>query len=185
MTEHGLPLAPRRGDPPGKPLASRGNRGAEFAWRVHMAQVAWSSNADVKVSVLLALEAGALYVVISAIGHGGLAGSKTYPVVGAIGLIALLLAIIAGVMAIFPRLGQGNHDRGPHVIYFGDLRRWDTAELTSHIAGLTEGDELGMLSRQLTEISRRNWAKHLWVRRSLVLALTGILIIAVLVMTAL
>lgn len=161
------------------------SRRAEFAWRVHMAQVAWASHVDVKVSVLLALEAGALYVVISAIGHGGLVGSQPYPVVSAIGLAALLLAIIAGVIAIFPRLGRGHRDRGPQVIYFGDLRLWETAELTSHIAGLTDGDELGMLSRQLTEIARRNWAKHLWVRRSLVLALAGILIIAIPAMTVL
>jgi len=144
--------------------------GTEFAWRVHTAQTAWARNADAKASILLALEGGALYTS---------AGGKPYPAVSAIGLAALLLAIIAGIIAIFPRLGREDRDRSPQVIYFGDLRRWDTAELTRHITRLSVDDELEMLSRQLTAMARRNWTKHLWVRLSLVLALTGIAMIAI------
>lgn len=57
------PQAPDPGD---------GRRRAEFAWRVHNAQESWASNADLKASILIALEGGALYAIISALGSGGL-----------------------------------------------------------------------------------------------------------------
>ncbi len=149
-----------------------------------MAQASWANNADVKASILLALEGGALYAAITTLGAGGLLarlGSGPYQVADAIGISALLLAIVAAAIAIFPRLGQKGMDRDGHhqVIYFGALRRWDAAELSNHIAGLADDRELDMLSRQLTEMSKRNWAKHRWVQISLILSLAGILSIAV------
>jgi hypothetical protein len=187
---HGLRLASRRGAGPGKPSAAGEGRGTEFAWSVHRAQASWANNADIKASILLALEGGALYAAISALGAGGLLarpGGHAHPVANEAGMLALLLAIVAAAIAIFPRLGQNAADRGPHrqVIYFGDLRRWDETELSGRIATLTEGEELGMLSRQLTEMSKHNWVKHRWVQISLVLSLTGIGAIAVSAMAAL
>ncbi len=192
-----ISLSPRRaarhgGGPSGKSSAGH-DQVTEFAWRVHGAQASWANNADVKASILLALEGGALYAVISALGAGGIlarSGSRLYPVFAAIGISALLLAIISAAIAVFPRLGQKDRGRagrghGPQVIYFGALRRWNTTELVSYIAGLAEGEELDMLSQQLTEMARHNWAKHRWVQLSLILSLTGILIIAVTAATAL
>jgi pycsar effector protein len=189
VTAFGLRLPPRGGTLPRKPPIDK-DRATQFAWRVHRAQVSWAGNADVKASILLALEGGAVYAVTSALGDGGFLarlGGRLYPIPATIGIFALLLAIAAGSLAIFPRLGQKDkvRDRGRQVIYFGDLRRWSAARLTSHIAGLTEGEELDMLSRQLTEMSKHNWVKHRWVQISLILSLTGILIIAVSAVTSL
>ena len=174
---------------PAKPSAAENDRAIEFAWRVHGAQTSWANNADVKASILLALEGGALYAIIAALGDGGLLArlGRPYPVANAIGTAALLLAILTAALAIFPRLAPRDKDRDYHrqFIYFGNLRRWDATELSRHIAGLTEGDALDVLSRQLTEMSRHNWVKHRWVQISLILSLAGILTIAISAMTAL
>jgi hypothetical protein len=183
-------LASRRGALPAKPPAAWENRATAFAWRIHGAQTSWANNADVKASILLALQGGALYAIISALGSGGLLarpGGGPYPTANAIGILALLLAIVSATIAIFPRLGKERKDLEHHgqVIYFGDLRRWNANELSSHIAALTTSEELSALSKQLTEMSRRNWVKHRWVQISLILSLTGILAVSVSAMTAL
>jgi hypothetical protein len=157
---------------------------------VHEAQASWASNADVKASILLALEGGALYAVIAALGPGGIPAklnASPHAVASAIGIFALLFAIVAAAIAIFPRLGQRDraHDRSRQVIYFGDLRGWNPAELRAHITALADDEELDMLSRQVTEMSRHNWVKHRWVQLSLILSLTGILCIAVSTVTSL
>ncbi len=162
-----------------------GKRAVDFAWRVHDLQANWANHADVKASILLVLEGGALYAVVSAFSADGFLtrlNGRTGPFAFAItaGIGALLLAIGAAALAIFPRLGPGQEaGRASHAIYFGDLRRWSPAELGGHLVGLAEDDELEMLSQQLTSMARRNWVKHRWVQLSLVLSLTGILIIAV------
>ena len=180
MSGHGLRLISRRP----AAAATTENRAVAFAWLVHKAQATWANNADVKASILLALDAGAVYAAVSALSDGGFLarpGGRETSVAVAVGVSALLLAIGAAAIAIFPRLGNRRAavSRRSHVIYFGDLRRWQAAELSAHLAGLTEDDELDMLSRQLTEMARQNWAKHRWVQLSLVLSLAGILMIAV------
>jgi hypothetical protein len=135
------------------------------------------------------MEGGALYAVISALGEGGLLarlGGRPDVVTNAIGISALVLGIVAAAIAIFPRLGQKDkRDRHQHVIYFGDLRHWNPTELSSQLAGLSEGEELKVLSRQLTEMAKHNWAKHRWVQISLILSLAGILSIAASAVTSL
>lgn len=185
MNGHGLRLRSRWPTAAESTPASTERRAADFAWRVHALQASWANHADVKASILLVLEGGALYAVVSALGtEGFLTGLEGRPgsfavAVGA-GIGALLLAIGAAAMAIFPRLGRGKDSgRASHAIYFGDLRRWSPAGLRGHLVGLAEDHELEMLSQQLTSMARRNWVKHRWVQFSLVLSLTGILIIAV------
>ena len=57
----------------------------------------------------------------------------------AAGISALLLAISAAAIAIFPRMGsRQGASRRLHAIYFGDLRRWQATELRGHLAELTE-----------------------------------------------
>jgi hypothetical protein len=175
-------LASLRGPQSANPSAPSDNRAAEFAWRVHAAQEAWAGKADVKASILLALEAGALYAIMSALGNGGfLARSGRQPrLADTVGILLVLLAILAAAIAIFPRLGlKGeSNNRQPNAIYFGDLRRWSSMQLRSYLENLTEHEELEALSRQLTEMGRHNWAKHRWVQISLILSLAGIFMIA-------
>lgn len=163
-------------------------RVVEFAWRVHAAQESWASKADVKASILLALEGGALFAVISAHAKDGvlsrLAGWHHLLELG--GLAILLLALFAAAIAVFPGLGRA----GPHrdhrcrAIFFGDLRHWAAGELKTHLYGLTADDELDALSRQLVEMASRNWRKHRWIQASLMLALLGILCTSIAAITA-
>jgi Pycsar effector protein len=164
-------------------------RAVEFAWRVHGAQEAWASKADVKASILLAFEGGALYAVISALGNGGLlaghGGARHLTEVA--GVVLLLLALLTAAVAVFPRLGRvrAHRETRRNVIYFGDLRHWDEAQLRDHLAALDQDGELDTLSRQLVQMARSNWSKHRWVQISLALSLTGILTIAAAAATAL
>ena len=66
MNGHGLRLRSRRPAAPASDTAPE-RRAAEFAWRVHTAQANWANHADVKASILLVLEGGALYAVLSAL----------------------------------------------------------------------------------------------------------------------
>jgi hypothetical protein len=169
---------------PPSSAAGKDNRAAEFAWHVHAAQESWANNADVKASILLALEGGGLYAIISSLGSGGLlarAGGWQHHVADPIGMFSLLLAILAATIAIFPRLRHKarDHKRQRQAIYFGDLRRWSSTELTGYLAGLTEKNELDALSRQLIDMAGHNWVKHRWVQLSLFLAIAGIFIISI------
>jgi hypothetical protein len=153
------------------------NHAIEFAWRVHAAQGSWAGNADVKASILLALEGGVLYAAVSG---GNLARSTNTErhIASVFGIAMLLAAIAASALVIFPRLGRRNRNpvRQQQVVYFGDLRHWDGPDLCAHIAKLSDDEQLKVLSQQLTQMSRLNWAKHRWVQVSLLLALTGMVV---------
>jgi Family of unknown function (DUF5706) len=185
------PLWPvtRRGPRPANAAEPTEKRATEFAWRVHSAQESWANKGDIKASILLAFEGGALYAVISAQGKDGFLarlGGWHHPA-ETTGIALLLLAILAAAIAVFPRLGRaGTHrDNRQHPIYFGNLRHWNAAELKDHLARLNTDEELDALSQQLVEMARHNWSKHRWVQISLVLSLAGILVIAVAAASAL
>ncbi len=175
-------LARRPARPGTAPSGATERDAAEFAWRVHVAQESWASRADVKASILLALEGGALYAVVSAASNGGLLTRLAgwHRAAELAGLAILLFAVSAAATAVFPRLGRTTkHNHGRHdVIYFGRLRQWNATELRTRLASLTLDEELDALSRQLVQMSRQNWRKHRWVQISLVLALAGILMIS-------
>jgi Family of unknown function (DUF5706) len=151
----------------------------EFAWHVHTAQESWANKADVKASILLALEGGALLAVISAHAKDGVLSRLAgwHHLLELSGLTLLLLALLVAVIAVFPGLGRTKTHRKyrHHIIFFGNLRHWSTNELKTHLDGLTIDEELDALSWQLIEIGRRNWRKHRWIQISLVLAFLGIL----------
>jgi hypothetical protein len=176
----GLQLPSWRGSAPRVVPAAGESLACAFGWHVHEAQAAWARNADVKASILLALEGGILCAAISGFGGDGLLGQlggQQWPVTSVIEICALVLAIVAAGIAIFPRLGKEDDEISGHrhVIYFGDLRRWRAPELNSHIASLTAAEQLEVISQQLTEMSRANWAKHRWVQASLLLSFVAML----------
>jgi hypothetical protein len=171
-------LAPRRS----------GRDAADFAWRVHGAQESWANKADVKASILLALEGGALFAVIAANAKDGLLTRLTgwQHVAEIVGIAFLLLAVSGATIAVFPRLGRAGLHRGDyhrHIIYFGHLRYWDAAELTVRLEALTSEEELAALSQQLVQMAKSNWDKHRWVQVSLMLALLGIIMISIAAVT--
>jgi len=164
-------------------------RATEFAWRVHTAQQSWANTGDIKASILLAFEGGALYAILSAQAKDGFLAklSGWHHVAEVIGVVLLLFGITAAAIAVFPRLGRAakQRDNRHQPIYFGNLRHWNAAGLKDHLAGLKQDEELDALSHQLAAMARSNWTKHRWVQVSLVLSLAGILVVAIAAASAL
>lgn len=154
----------------------------EFAWHVHTAQESWSSKADVKASILLALEGGILLAVFSVLTNGSSLNKITgwdrnFEITGT---LLLLCAVSAATIVIFPRLGRAGKRcaAGNHFIFFGNVRHWDEKELAAHLMALTTREELDAISRQLVIIAKQNWRKHRWVQGSLILGLIGTVMIS-------
>lgn len=154
-----------------------------FAWQVHQAQEAWTSKVDTKGSILLALQGGALFAIFSAHGKDGilvrLDGWRW--VAEIFGVVALLLAILAAGLAVFPRLGavrMHRIERRDHLVHFGHLRHWTADELHERLRSLDTAAELAALAGQLVRAGRTNWAKYRFLQCSLVLALLGIMAVS-------
>ncbi|GAA3104888.1 hypothetical protein GCM10010464_80090 [Pseudonocardia yunnanensis] len=166
-----------------KPQPSNSTGAAAFAWQVHQAQEAWTSKVDTKGSILLALEGGALFAALSASGKDGalarLDGWRQAVEIG--GISALILAMVAAGLAVFPMLGSVRRQYAQHrthVVYFGHLRHWEPADLQRRLRDLRPEDQFESLADQLVRAGRMNWAKYRLVQFSLVLALVGVLAVS-------
>ena len=109
--------------------------------------------------------------------------SEHAEVLGAIGLV---LGALSAAAAVFPLLGSAKLHKAQflsHLIYFGYLRHWDPADLSTRLATVTADDEVEMLGRQLVAMSERNWTKHRLVQISLILTMTGVVGITLAVAT--
>ncbi len=103
------------------------------AWKIHDAQGSWIEKADVKASIILALETAILgfVTVLSTDGRAltGLHGPRR--AVDVAGVALLLISTLFSLSAIIPQLGRrGEARQDPGIIYFGHLRRWTSADLT-------------------------------------------------------
>lgn len=170
---------------PSKPeatLAAERSRGVDFGWRVHHAQESWANKADVKASIVLALEGGAVFAAISANSAGGILSTLDHwqHIAALTGTALLFLAIMAGVVSVYPRLPRhiSNEDtKHLYMIYFGHIGQWEPSDLTASLKNLTLDEELDALGKQLVEISRSNYSKLRWLQLSLILASLGMLTI--------
>lgn len=159
------------------------DRIVDFAWQIHAAQESWTGKVDVKASILLALEGGALFAVLAASSTTGVLArlDATARVLELIGVLLILLAIASATVAVFPLLGRtkehGTSYRN-NAIYFGHIRHWDPVDLHLYLTSMTASRQTEMLSRQLVEMSKRNWKKHRWVQVSLSFAIFGVASIA-------
>lgn len=152
---------------------------AKFAWQVHLAQEAWMSKVDTKGSILLALEGGALFAILSASGKDGVPGriNGWHHPLEISGTMMILLAMASAGLAVFPRLGISRKHRGQYrdeFLYFGHLRHWAPEELDARMRRLHPEDELTALTSQVVRISKSTWTKYRLVQLSLVLAISGI-----------
>jgi hypothetical protein len=158
----------------------------EFGWRVHAAQESWNARADVKASILLAFQAGALVfgVTLRDLIVGAI---RPFWVGVALAATAMLIAsMIAAAGAVLPILGSARRhreERGRNMVYFGHLRLWDESALASRLTRLTPRDEAGMLARQLVAISRLNWRKHRLLQASVVLTVLSLIMITAAALT--
>jgi Pycsar effector protein len=153
----------RRNEAPPPPEPVR--RAVEFAWRVHAAQETWTAKVDAKAAIVLSLETAILVVLLAAQAPhrllGQLTGWRSTFAGLAIGLF--IMAMVFAAVAVIPLLGPTKKHRAEYdrnVIYFGHLRHWRHEDLNQWLGRMNQDDELTQLSRQLIELSRRNWQKH-------------------------
>ena len=178
-------LRSRRASPE-VPPATSGKLSLDFAWRVHVTQEAWTSKVDTKASILLALEGGALFAILSANATGGLLSQidRWRQILEIIGASTLLAALVIAVGAVYPRLGSSWSHKSAHgsnFIYFGHLRLWEPGRLRAELNAFDPDTQLHMLCLQLVEMSKINWRKHRLVQISLSLALLSVGLFALVV----
>lgn len=155
----------------------------EFAWKVHDGLSDWTARVDVKASIALAIEAAVVgFVITLSTDHRTLADITNWPVIILwTGIAALLVSVVLSILVVMPQLRarKMKSEFKQNKIYFGHLRRWDPADLAK---SLVEDDkkETEQLARQLVNMSKIVWRKHLWLQWSLFALLGGVLLISTL-----
>ncbi|MFB7915278.1 Pycsar system effector family protein [Streptomyces sp. NPDC056061] len=156
---------------------------AKVAWQIHASLHETTRTVDAKASFALAMESAALagIAALSGTGHSlhhvsGFAGAVLWVGVALIGIAAVL-----AVLVVIPRHnGQGRSPQPgqDEFLFYGHLRHWAPDDLAQRLAG---ADPLPTLSSQIVVMSAIAWTKHKRVQQSLVLAVTGSVLVAVVV----
>lgn len=148
------------------------------AWKVFDAQNSWIERADVKASIILALEAAILgFVVVLSANHqvlSALHGLKRAVDVAADAL--LLLSVLTSLSAITPHLGRtkaATQTKG--IIYFGQLRHLAPQELGRAFRESHPTNE--DVSEQVVILAAVSWRKHVKLQYSIIMLVTGVLLL--------
>lgn len=148
-------------------MTARGQDPADFAWRVHSAQEAWTAKVDVKASILMAAQMGLLVAGAAAyLSDPMQAACSNWIYLYAAGMLVLLVGAGFAAAAIYPSLKTHPGD-SVDLIYFGHLRSKSEDEIVEALDNLGEGGEVRALARQLQAMACLNWAKHLKLRVSI------------------
>jgi hypothetical protein len=144
--------------------------GIEFAWRVHDALDSWTGKVDTKSSIALGIEVAVFgFVVALSEKPGRFSALKgTNLRLFQAGLVLAIISILLSLAVVFPQLHGKKARRNwkTNMIYFGHLRRWNPSDLAkAFVAGLPEEEQL---ARQLVEMSKIAWRKHVWLQWSLI-----------------
>ncbi|MEK8143920.1 Pycsar system effector family protein [Streptomyces sp. M10(2022)] len=150
------------------------------AWQIHASLHESTRTVDAKASFALAMESAVLAGIAALSGSGSRLDQVTGPaeVVLWLGVALVGLSAILAVLVVLPRHnGQG---RSPNpardeFLFYGHLRHWAPDELARQLG---RADPLPTLSRQLVVMSAIAWTKHKRVQQSLLLAVTGSLLVA-------
>lgn len=131
------------------------------AWKIHDAQVQWTSQVDSKASFVLAIETAVLAGVIELSGKqrrlSDLDDAWTRFYYGT-GVVLLAIALIAVAWAVRPRLRNPGlkGEARDHFIYFGHARQWSPSKLASSL----DWDLREALAKQIVEMAKIAWRKH-------------------------
>lgn len=162
------------------PPPTNPNAGEAFAWKVHDAINAWTGKVDTKASIALAIEVAiAGFAITLSTNHRqltGLHGIRAH--LDDIGLAVLFGSMLASLAVVMPQLSRRRARRTwqTNMIYFGHLRHWDPEQLANElIAGNIPS--AAQLARQLIEMSRIAWRKHVWLQWSLILLIVASLLL--------
>lgn len=154
----------------------------EFVWMTQAAMEAWTSRADLKASVLLAMQ-GASFVLLLT-GHdmwwdGSCPSVPVWAGVVAVGLL-VMATCLAGLVVI-PVLGSTRRHRlqhSRHLFFFGHVRHWQPEALAARLSQLTVADKRMMMAHHLVSVSRINWRKYRMLQASVLLTLLVIALMA-------
>ena len=147
----------------------------DFAWHVHDTLVSWTGQVDTKASIALAIEVSLIgFVSAQSVKGGPLSGLHSYRFyLDRSGVILLATSIVLSLWVIKPRLAYRKIKRNSisGMIYFGHLKNWDPDKLT--VALSTNIEATTQLARQLVEMSKIAWRKHVLLQWSLIFLLIG------------
>lgn len=148
----------------------------EFAWKVHDELSDWTARVDVKASIGLAIEAAVLGFVVTLVTdtHGPFIKAHRFQALTlGIGIACLVVGVFLAVLVVMPQLRSRASAREyqDNFIYFGHLRHWDPDTLSQRLVDDPVG--LDQLSRQLVNMSRILWRKHIWLQWSLSAFMAG------------
>jgi hypothetical protein len=126
----------------------------------------------------LSLETAVLVILLAAEAPHRLLGQLTgwRSAFAGLGIGVYIMAMVLAAVAVIPLMGPTKKHRaeyGRNTIYFGHLRHWRHEDLNQWLSRMSQEDELAQLSRQLIELSRRNWHKHRSLQLSMLTALFG------------
>ncbi len=149
----------------------------ENAWKIHAALVDWTGKVDTKASFALTIEAALLAGVVTLSGTDRVFGNITgwFPItLYVVGIVVLVAAVLCAVWVVRPRLRTPNlkAESEHHYTYFGHLRHLDRDAVLKH---LDETPIKPVLAKQLVEMSKIAWSKHVAVQWSMTLGVVGVL----------
>ena len=150
------------------------------AWKLHDAQVQWTSQVDSKASFVLAIETGLMAGVVALAGDGrrlsALDDAWTH-VFFVAGVAFIALGLVAVAWCVRPRLRIPNIEAESKVdyIYFGHVRHWDAEALASQLA---RDEMLQVVIRQVVRMAEIAWRKHRYLQVSITSAMIGTLLVS-------
>lgn len=151
----------------------------DTAWKIHAALVDWTGKVDTKASFALTIEAALLAGVVTLSGTDRVFGKLTgwFPItLYVLGIVVLVAGVLCAVWVVRPRLRTPNlkAESDHNYTYFGHLRHLDQTAVLKH---LDETPIKPVLAKQLVEMSKIAWSKHVFVQWSMTLAVFGVLIL--------
>lgn len=152
------------------------------AWKIFDAQSSWIERADVKGSIILALESAVIgFVMILSANNEVLAGLRgPRRAIDVVAVALLLLSALISLSAITPQLGRCRKTADNQgVIYFGHVRHWSPRDLGQVFRdGRPTNDDVAEQVIILAEVS---WRKHARLLCSIVSLAIGALLLTILI----
>lgn len=153
----------------------------DTAWKIHAALTDWTAKVDTKASFALTIESALLVGVVTLsakerVFHNLPGG---WPVFWyAAGISLLVLAVLLAAFVVRPRLRADKvaSESPNNFIYFGHLKHLQPCEIKYR---LEQVPLLPVLSKQLHEMSKIAWQKHILVQWSMNFAPIGVLALAI------
>jgi len=147
----------------------------ETAWKIHGAIVDWTGKVDAKASFAFTIESAGVATTVALSGDKRTFSTLEGPWQNFLyngGILSLLIAAAFAVWVVIPRLRMRHVRREfpNNFIYFGHLKYWKPEDLSDAIG---KKDLLPALTHQMVKMSQIAWRKHVAVKISMWLAISG------------